>query len=163
MTTPSGPPVVPGGYHVASLGYRVLVGGLRLIPLLILLVGLPDAALAYLSSHGIALPVSVLTVTVAGITIGVLSTVRYLVRPTRAYGPVSILTSAVVLAYLFVLWLGASYRVAVPSSSVVLTIGYADLIGLLLIVPALGVAAGLVTSVEDLLSPGERLPFDFPP
>lgn len=152
-----------GGYRIPSLGYRILAGGLRLIPLLVLLVGVPDAVLAFLSSRGITLPVSLLTVTVAGIAISVLSAARYVLKPTRAYGPVSALTSGVTLVYLFVLWLGATYRIAVPNSSLVLTIGYAKLIALLLIVPAVALLAGLVTTVEDVRSPQERLPFDFPP
>ena len=163
MTAPSTRLLDSGGYVVPSLGYRILAGGLRLIPLLVLLVGVPDTALSYLSARGITLPVSVLTVTTGGIAISVLVTARYIFRPTRAYGPLSVLTSGVTLAYLFVLWLGATYHIAVPESSLVLTIGYAELIALLLIVPALALVAGLVTTIEDLRFPGERLPFDFPP
>lgn len=163
MSAPPASPSRTGGYQIPSLGYRILAGGLRLVPLLVLLVGVPDAVLGYLSSRGLALPVSVVTVTVAGIALSALSTLRYVLRPTRAYGPMSVLTSGVALAYLFVLWLGATYHIAVPNSSVVLTIGYADLIALLLIIPAFGLVAGFVTSWEDLRSPGERLPFDYPP
>lgn len=163
MTAPSTRLLDSGGYVIPSLGYRILAGGLRLIPLLVLLVGVPDAALSYLAARGVALPVSVLTVTAGGIAISILVTARYILRPTRAYGPLSVLTSGVTLAYLFVLWLGATYHVGVPDSSVVLTIGYAKLIAWLFLVPALALVAGLITTVEDLASPGERLPFDFPP
>ena len=163
MSTPSTVHSGSGGYQVPSLSYRILAGGLRLIPLLVLLVGVPDTAHAYLSSQGISLPVSTVVVTTGGIAISLLVTARYIFRPTRAYGPLSVLTSAVTLAYLFVLWLGATYHITVPDSSVDLTLGYAKLIGLLLLVPALALVAGLVTTVEDLRSPGERLPFDFPP
>lgn len=153
---------VIGGYRIPSLGYRILAGGLRLVPLLVLLVGLPDAILAYLTSWGVALPVSEITVTVAGVVIAVLSTATYIARPTGAYGPLGMATSGVVAVYLLVLWEGASYHLTIPNSSVVLTIGYADLILLFLIAPAIGIVVGLVTTVEDLRHPGERLPFDFP-
>jgi hypothetical protein len=150
-------------YQVPSLGYRILAAGARLVPLVIALIGLPVAALNYLSAHQISLPVSVATVTVFGIAIAALSTARYIVKPTPAYGPVSMATSAVTLAYLFTLWLQATYRISVPSSAVTISLGYAELVDLLLIVPALALVAGLVTMVEDLRTPRERLPFDFPP
>lgn len=153
----------PVGYQIPSLGYRILAGGLLLVPLLVLLVVIPDAALAYLASHGIAWPISRVTVTVGGIAISVLTTARYVFKPTRAYGPLSVATSGASLAYLFVVWLGATYHIAVPNSSVVLTIGYAELVELLLLVPAIALVAGLVTTIEDLRFPRERLPFDFPP
>ena len=163
MTSPPRQLSVSEGYVIPSLGYRILAGGLRLVPLLVLLVGVPDTALAFLSAQGISLPGATVVVTTGGIAISVLVTARYILRPTRAYGPLSVLTSAVTLAYLFVLWLGATYHITVPDSSVDLTIGYARLFGLLLLVPALALVAGFVTTVEDLRSPGERLPFDFPP
>jgi hypothetical protein len=157
-------PVAPeaGAYTVPSLGYRILAGGTRLVPLLVALVGLPVAALTFLQSHGITLPVSILTVTFAGVVISVLSTARYIVRPTRAYGPVSVATSAVTIGYLFVLVLQSPYQISVPGSTVAIAIGYARLLDLILIVPALALVAGLVTTVEDLVRPRERLRFDYP-
>ncbi len=156
------PPVEVGAYSVPGLGYRILAGGARLIPLLILLVGLPVAALTFLQSHGISLPVPILTVEVAGVLISVLSTARYIVKPTAAYGPVSVATSAVTIAYLLVLLAQASYTLGVPGSSVGISVGYARLLELALLVPTFALVAGLVTTVEDLASPKERLPFDYP-
>ncbi len=155
-------PVPTSAYTVPSLGYRILAGGARLVPLLVLLVGLPVAVLTFLRSHDLSLPVSILTVESAGILLSVLSTVRYIVRPTAAYGPVSIATSAVAIGYLLVLLAQATYQLSVPSSSVALSVGYARLLQLALLVPALALLAGLVTTVEDWVSPKERLPFDYP-
>lgn len=163
MTTPPTRLVDAASYRIPSLGYRILAGGLRLVPLLVVLVGLPVAVLTFLSAHGIALPVSILTVEVAGILISVLSTVRYVLRPTRAYGPASLATSAVTVGYLIVLWEQSTYRLAVPGTSATISVGYGLLIELLLLAAAFGLAASLVTTVEDFRSPGERLPFDFPP
>ncbi|MGD0250652.1 MAG: hypothetical protein ABSB97_07205 [Thermoplasmata archaeon] len=156
-------PLDTGASAVPSLGYRILAGGARLVPLLVVLVGLPVAALTFLQSHGISLPVSILTVEVAGIVISVLSTLRYILRPTRLYGPLSVATSAVTIGYLLVLLAQATYRITIPNSSAVVAIGYTRLLELALIVPLLALAAGLVTTVEDLRAPRERLPYDYPP
>jgi hypothetical protein len=153
----------PVTYRLPSFGYRILAGAARLVPLVVVLVGLPVAALDYLASRSISLPVSVATVTAYGIAISALSTARYIVKPTRAYGPVSMAASAVALAYLFTLWLQATYRISVPNSSVSISVGFVELVDLLLLVPTLALLAGLLTAVEDLRSPTERLAFDFPP
>jgi hypothetical protein len=163
LSAPAEPPPRPEAYQVPSLGYRILAGGARLVPLLVVLVGLPVAGLQYLAAHQVSLPVSVVTVAAYGVAISALSTVRYVVKPTRAYGPVSMATSAVAFSYLFTLWLQATYRISVPTSAVTISVGYVELIDLLLLVPALTLVAGLLASVEDLRSPMERLPFDFPP
>jgi len=152
----------PPGYRIPSLGFRILAGGLRLLPLLILLVGLPDGVLAFLQSKGIALPISILTVTVAGFAIAVLSTLRYILKPTRAYGPVSIAASTVAILYLLTIYEAGTFVFNVPGHTIALGIGLAGLIALLLLVPALSLLAGIVTTVEDWRAPGERLPFDFP-
>lgn len=155
--------VPPGvGYNVPSLGWRILGGGLRLIPLLIALVGLPVAALTFLSAHGIAPPIPIATVEYAGIAIAVLVTLRYILKPTAAYGPLSVATSAVGLLYLYVIWLGATYRVSIGNSGAGIQLGYADLILLLMIGPALALIAGIVTTYADVAHPGQRLPFDYP-
>lgn len=162
--TPIGPRTVGSvGARIPSLGYRILVGTARLVGLLVALVGLPVAALAYLDARGIALPVSIATVTVAGVAISALSTARYVLRPTRAYGPVSLATSVVTVVYLITIWAQGTYRLAVPGSSVSLSVGYTTLLELVLLVPALALLGAVLTTIEDLSAPGERLPFDYPP
>ncbi|HTT72875.1 MAG TPA: hypothetical protein VMG99_01805 [Thermoplasmata archaeon] len=153
----------PGvGYRIPSLGTRILLGGLRLVPMLVLLVGVPAALLAYLASRGISLPVSVLTVSAFGIALAALGTARYIARPTAAFGPLTVATSAVGAAYLVVLLAASPYRLTVPGTSAGFALGYAGLVLVLLAVPAFGLASGAVTTIEDLKHPGERLPFDFP-
>lgn len=151
------------GYRIPSLGYRILVGGLRLVPWILLLVGLPVGVLTYANSRGIALPVSILTVTAFGIALAVLSTLRYVLKPTRLFGPVSMLTSGVTIAYLLQLLAASPYRFAIPRTGAGIGLGFASLVVVLLLVPILALASGLVTTIEDLRSPRERLPFDFPP
>jgi hypothetical protein len=151
------------GYRIPPLGWRITVGALRMIPLVILLVGLPAAALTFLASHGVALPLSILTVTIFGVAISALSTARYIAKPYRLYGPISIAAGAVTLLYLLIVLSQSTYTLALPNTPVTLTISYTELIELLLIVPLLSLAAGVVTAIEDSRSPQERLPFDFPP
>lgn len=162
MSTPEpSPPTV--GYQVPSLGWRILGGALRLVPLVVLLVGLPVAALTFLQSHGISLPIPIRTVEYAGIAITALIVARYIAKPTVAYGPLCIATAAFALGYLYVLFLDATYRLAIPGASVAISITYSDLILLLMLGPALALVAGVLTTVEDAGASKERLPFDFPP
>jgi hypothetical protein len=150
------------GYRIPSLGYRILVGALRLIPWVILLVGVPAGILAFASGYGVSLPVSILTVTAFGFTLAILGTVRYILKPTRLYGPISMAASGVAIAYLYILYLASPYRLSVPNTPATIGIGFGELVLLLMIVPALGLAAAMVTTYEDLRHPTERLPFDYP-
>jgi hypothetical protein len=151
------------GYRIPPLGWRITLGALRMIPLVLLLVGLPAALLTFISSHGIALPLSIVTVTIFGIAIAALSTARYISKPYRLYGPICIAASAVTLLYILIILSMSSYVIAIPNTPVQIAVSYTELIELLLIVPLLSLAAGVVTAIEDARSPRERLPFDFPP
>jgi len=151
------------GYRVPSLGWRITVASLRLIPLVLLFVGLPAAALSFLQSHSLPLPLSIVAVTIAGAVILALSTARYIAKPTRIYGPLSIAMSAFVLVYVFYILGRSTYAFLVPGSDVTLHLTYTGLIELLLLVPALSLAAGVVTTVEDARKARERLPYDYPP
>ena len=150
------------GYRIPSLGYRILGGALRLVPAVILLVGIPAGILAFASAHGISLPVSIAAVSVFGFLLAILAAVRYIVKPTNLFGPVSMAASAVAIAYLVLLYFASPYRLAIPGTQATLGIGFTSLVLLLLVVPAIGLGAGLVTTIEDLQHPGERLPFDYP-
>jgi hypothetical protein len=165
MSTPAassaGPPGGPG-YRIPSLGYRILVSGLRLIPLLVLLVGLPVGLLSFLSAHGLTVPIALGTVTTFGIALSVLAAVRYIVKPTAAYGPVSIVASGAAVVYLWLLLQASPFHLTIPGSSVNFALGFRDLVLGLMLVPGFGLAAGIVTTIEDVRSPHERLPFDYP-
>jgi len=151
------------GYRLPSLGGRILGGALRLIPAVVLLIGLPVAVLSFLQVHGISLPFPIATVEAAGIAITVLVVVRYISKPTRAFGPLSVATAAVELVYLYVILLDATYRLTIPGVDVAISIGYRNLILLLMLVPGLALGAGVLTTIEDATAPKERFPFDFPP
>jgi hypothetical protein len=161
-TAPAGsaPPVT--GYIVPSLGWRILAGGLRLIPLAILLIGLPVAVLTFLAGYGIPPPIPLVIVELAGIALVALLTARYIAGPTIAYGPLAMATSGATIAYLYYLFERATYHFPIPGSGVTISIGYASLVLLLMIGPGLAFVAGALTFAEDWNHPKERLPFDYP-
>jgi len=150
------------GYRIPSLAYRVLVAALRLILSFILFVGLPVALLAYVHSRGIAIPVSIAAVTTWGVVLLALSAARYVLKPTAAYGPLSILVSAVFFAYLYYLISLSPYRFVLPGGSASVAAGYSMFLEILMIVPVVDLIAGILTTVEDFAYPRERLPFDYP-
>ena len=159
-TVASPPPVT--GYLVPSLGWRILSGGLRLIPLAILLIGLPVAILTFLAGYGIPPPLPILWVELAGVVLVVLLTARYIAGPSIAYGPLAMATSAATLGYLYVIFVRATYHFPIPGSGVTISIGYAPLVLLLMFGPGLAFVAGALTFAEDWNRPNERLPFDYP-
>jgi hypothetical protein len=153
---------LPPGYREPSLGWRILAGALLLVPLVVLLIGLPVALLTFLQSNGIAPPIPLATIEAFGVALSILITLRYILKPTPAYGPLAIATAAVTLGYLYLLFVTATYVITVPNADVSIAIGYSRLVLILMIGPALALTAGVLTLVEDLAHPKERLPFDFP-
>jgi hypothetical protein len=159
---PSLPGPVPAGYQVPSLGWRILGGALRLVPMIVLFIGLPVALFTFLQSNGITPPIPLATVELFGIALSILITLRYILKPTAAYGPLAIATAGVSLVYLYLLLISATYALSIPNADVTISVGYANLILLLMIGPALALTAGVLTLVEDVNHPKERLPFDYP-
>lgn len=150
------------GYRIPSLGYRIVIAALRMIPTFIVLVALPVAALTFLNSRGIALPISTYAVTVWGIVLIALGAARYVLKPTPAFGPLTIVISTVSLLYLYYALLLSPYRFVVPGGTDSLAVGYSTFLELVMIVPAIGLVVGVLTTMEDARSRTERLPFDFP-
>jgi hypothetical protein len=150
-------------YRTPSWAFRSVIGGIRLIFLLILLVALPVGAINFLHSFKIPFPISVQTEILYGVTISVLLTARYMLRPTRAYGPICVATALVTIAFFLLLLSLSPYVLSIPNTSASISLGFALLLLLLLIVPALSLIAGVVTTVEDVRRPTERLAIEFPP
>lgn len=154
------PVTVPPDAEIPSWGRRVAVGILRLIPLLVAYVVVPVTGISKLQGLGVGTGIPLVWVTVGGSIVAVLSTARYIAKPTRAFGPLSMIASGAGVVYLLTFAPYASATIA--ASQFGLTITYGMLLQLAAIVPAFGLVAGAVTTVEDLLKPGERLSFDFP-
>jgi len=165
MSAPAPSPTSPGepaGYRVPSLGYRILIACLRLIPSFFLLVALPVTVLTFVHSRGVALPISTFAVTAWGLALIAFGTARYILRPTRAYGPISIAASLVALLYLVYALSLSPYRLVVPGGSASIVAGYSLFLELVMIVPVIGILVGIVVTIEDARSGTERLTFDFP-
>lgn len=150
------------GYRIPSLGYRIVIAALKLIPSFVLLILLPVAALTFLGAHGVSLPISTYAVEVWGIALIAVGTARYISKPTAAFGPLSIAASTVSFLYLYYALSLSPYRLVVPGGSASLVAGYSMFLELMMIVPAIGIVVGILVTVEDVRSPKERLPFDFP-
>ncbi|MGI0128980.1 MAG: hypothetical protein ACREDE_10960 [Thermoplasmata archaeon] len=151
----------PHGVQLPSLPGRIALALVRVIPLLVLLVGVPAAIIGYLAAAGIHSNVSLFTVGVGGILFTVFSTVRYLLRPTRAFGPAGVLRAGAGFGYLWYLIPSAFLQIPAGSHAT-LTLGYGTVLEALLVVPVLMlITAGLVT-VQDHRNFAERLRLDFP-
>jgi hypothetical protein len=151
-----------GQYRVPSWGWRILGGALRLVPLALLLIGVPVGILTFLQSNGVSTPFPIVIVELAGVALTALIVMRYIFRPTSLYGPLAIAVSTVSLVYLYYILEHSMYTLRVPNADVAIGVTYTDLVLLLMIVPALTLVAGVVTTIEDVARPRERLPFDFP-
>lgn len=152
----------PPAPKIPSLARRLIVAGFLLVPLLIFWVGLPTLALSELGSHGVDSSLGIQTVSIAGAILSVLVAARYVVRPTRAYGPVLFISAVATSAYLLAIVPFAHLSLTI-GGTLSLTLDYGPALVLLAIVPVFAAAAGLVTTVEDGMRPGERLRFDYPP
>jgi hypothetical protein len=150
------------GYQIPPLAVRILLAATRLILSFIFFVAIPVALLAYVHSRGIAIPISVAAVTTWGAVLLVLAAARYVFKPTVAFGPLTIIENAVFFAYLYYLVTLSPYRFVFPGGTVSVAAGYSMFLEILMIVPVVYILSGILTTLEDLWSPGERLPFDYP-
>ena len=157
MTDPA--PAPP--YRLPSLARRLTIASLLLIPLLVLLVGLPYALLTYVNSLGVTSSIGVASVTIGGAVLAILRAARPVARPTRAFGPIATIGSVAAVLYLVLLSPLASFSVPFGSGSGV-TLSYGRILLALAIAPVIAAVAGVLTTVEDARAPGERLPYDFP-
>ncbi|MGI0132492.1 MAG: hypothetical protein ACREDK_05300 [Thermoplasmata archaeon] len=150
------PPSIP------SLARRLVVGAIRLAVAVIVLIGVPLEAIGWAAAHGVSTSIAPTTVASVGVALAVLGAVRSIARPTGAFGPISMMTSAVAVLYLWSLSMVAEASVTLGGHGS-LTFGFGELLRLLVIVPGIGILAAAVTTIEDLAHPGERVRIDYPP
>lgn len=158
--SPYSPPP-SGSYELPSWGHRIAVAVLIAVPFALFFIVLPGALGGVLTSHGLPFPYPTGLLLDAGLLLTVLGLTRYLMRPTRWFGPVSLLYFGTLIAYL--LWLASISTVSVRISGATLTIGYSELMLLFALVPSIRLLGAVVTTVEDAVRPGERYPIDYPP
>lgn len=148
--------------EIPSLGHRIAVGTVMFIALLVLIVVVPyefvNESLLLHGSFGLSIP----SIVGIGLAIAVLSPVAYVAKPTRWYGPLFALKCLVVLLYLWVLASIAVITVT-PSWNILGVLLFGTVIVLAMSIPGLKLVSALLTTIEDLVRPGERLPWDFPP
>jgi hypothetical protein len=149
-------------YRIPSWGWRLTLGVLRLAPLLLLFTAVPYVVLQVLAAHGIHSPINFASVAVVGVLVSVLSAAAYILKPTRAFGPVWMASSVVTVAYFLSFVPEASFSTGLPNGGL-FTITYGNVLLLLAVVPGLRAVASAFTTYEDVARPTERLPLDFPP
>lgn len=150
------PPVASVLLRVPSLARRLAGAALLVVPLFLALVGLPYELLTRLAPLGVTVGPSLAAIEVSGAAIALLTGARYVLRPTAAFGPVSMALSLVALGYLLIVIPVASVHVA-PAAAVTVAIGYAGFLWLLLGVPVLGLAAAALVTYADAKYPGVRV------
>ncbi|HXQ94628.1 MAG TPA: hypothetical protein VN864_05610 [Thermoplasmata archaeon] len=148
--------------RIPSLPRRVVFASLRLAGLLVFFVAVPLGVLNDLAAHGITPPYSAVTVSAVGVVLAVLGAAGTIARPTRSYGPIAFVASVGLFVYLLALAKNGIVTVGVGSGAT-LQLSYGGAILLLALMPVLGAIAAMFTILEDGLSPGERLPYDYPP
>jgi len=159
------PPATGGGeappvLRIPSLSNRVAWASGRAALTIVVLVVVPAYALSLVEGLGVQTPIALGGIAVLGIAFAVLGALRYISRPTRAYGPLSIGASLVSLVYLLYLIPIASIGFQ-HANDVSIAIDFGRFLRYCLIAPLFGIAAGAVTSVEDFLRPGERVRYEY--
>ncbi len=147
-------------YVLPSVPRRILSAFLAGLGAAIVYLLVPYEAANELASYGIPFPYALGSLLLAGTVLVVLAVARSASRPTRAYGPVSMLADAALLVYLFRIAQSSTFAISFHGIDVALAVG--TFVELLMIAPAIRLLADAVTTAEDAARPGERYPFDFP-
>jgi hypothetical protein len=155
-------PPDPSTYSIPSARRRATIAVLYLIPGILLFVVLPYVGLTQLAKYGLSSGYSLGFLVIAGLSLAVLGSLRYYARPGRAYGPLSIAVSAGAVLYLLYLARSSTISFGIGDSGT-FSLSYGGMLLLFAIVPGIRIGSGVLTTIEDLTRPGERLPFDFPP
>lgn len=161
MATSAGPPAQVPQARPVSVMRRIPLGVVTALFLGLVFVALPWFLIPIVTNHGIVVASNYLVLAAVGTVFAVFEGARVTLKPTRWYGPLWIVSSAAFLSYL--VYLASKAVISLQFiSNLYIAVGYSLLLALLAIVPALTLCASIVTTIEDLRHPGERMPFDFP-
>jgi hypothetical protein len=146
--------------RIPSPARRIVAGASTAIAVALVSGYLPYYLLTTLKPSSVGFGVAATFPLILGIVIGLLEGLATALRPTRAYGPIAIASSLAGIGYLYVIFQNSTIHVAVNSGG--LAIGFGLFILLLILVTGVSMVSGVVTTIEDFIHPGERLPFDYP-
>ncbi len=160
----SGTPSPPTGYppyEPPGVSGARIAGAVSLTLLYFGLVGLlPYYLEQYAARYGLSAPIEPAFLVIAGFIVAFLAGLSVATKPTRAWGPVRVMSAGFDLIYVVYLLQNPVYATTIRGFS--LTITYGHLLELFLIPPAIGLLAGIVTTLGDIRRPWERISFQFP-
>ncbi|MCI4340342.1 MAG: hypothetical protein L3J73_03635 [Thermoplasmata archaeon] len=168
-TTPlPAPTTVPGApagtpepvLRIPTLGRRITIGSIRAALTIVGIVIVPWWLLNLLGGFGLTTPVALAGIIVLGIVVALVGAIRYIARPTRAFGPMTSLASVISLVYLLYLIPIASVGID-HGNDISIALDFGRFLQYALLVPLFGIAAGVVTTVEDFVRPGERVRYEY--
>jgi hypothetical protein len=145
---------------IPSLSRRIAWASVRAALLLVAIVVVPWYALNVLSGYGVGTPVPFLGLALLGVAFAGLGAARYISRPTRAFGPMTIAASLVSFAYLLYLIPIATVGFQ-HANDVSVAINFGRFLQYCLIAPLFGLASGAVTTYEDFARPNERINYEY--
>lgn len=152
LFVPYRPPGVSGARIVGAIGVMLVYFGL---------VGLlPYYLEQFAVRYGVPAPVNPTFVLLAGAAVAFLAGLSIATKPTRAWGPVRVLAAGFDIVYIFYLLQNPVFSTTIHGFTITLT--YARILELFLIPPAIGLLAGVVTSIGDIRHPWERIQLQFP-
>ena len=158
---PTGPTTAPAPVlRIPSLARRVTIGSIRAALTIVGIVLVPWWLLNLLGGFGLTTPVALAGIAVLGMLVAIIGALRYIARPTRAFGPMTSVASLVSLAYLLYLIPIASVGLD-HGNDVSIALDFSRFLQYALLVPLFGIAAGIVTTVEDFVRPGERVRYEY--
>jgi hypothetical protein len=151
----------PPGVRRPSLGGRVALAVVLLVPLLALTVGLPTYALGELHVAGATSLISSVQVVVGGVVLSALWALAFVLRPTRLYGAAGMARATATSLYFVLLAPFASVTFPLPHG-ILGTIQYGELLVAFAIVPVFGFVGSLFVLVSDRHNLDTRLRLEYP-
>ncbi len=161
LESPPAPTTETATHRVRLTAWRI-AGGVVLTALAFLAIGYaPYAVETYAAAQfGVPPPINPGFLLGAGAFVAILAGASFAAKPTRAWGPVRIVSAAVSLAYLGFLLQSPVYSLSLHAFS--FSVAYGRILELFLIPPIIGLGAGIVTTIGDFRHPGERTRIMFP-
>ena len=161
MSPPWGYGPILWGVRLPSLGRRLFVAGVILVPLLLLTIGVPTYLLGLVGSRGGSSPLSGLQLTAGGLAVSGLVASAYVLRPTRAYGPLVAVRGAVTAAYFVSLSTVATVIIPLGGGAAAAA-NFGALLRWFALVPLFALVGGVLFAASDARDLHARLRVEYP-